>query len=211
MRYEFLIERKGNFLQSFFWRGGDPNKSNTRTQNPKIWNKEAEAHLSPRLKKKVEEWKEKIPIVKLYHSNNKFPLELRKVNKGWHKKFTSRETRCLLPAGLQWAHGAEQCSPLPLWGTQPHVSHKIMAAHNRKVAAVIHKSSSPVSPLCTPRKEVLLHACSTNNLLWKLHSHFLCTAHLKNLRLMFQHSLLVRTTTPAHHQPGTAPQMKPVK
>lgn len=130
-----------------------------------------------------------------------------------HKKSTFREKRYLLTTGLKRAHGAEQYYPLPLWGTLPNVSHKIIPAHKRKVVAVIHKSSSQIYPRCAPRKGVLLYKCSTNNLLWKLQSHFLYTAHLKNLlrRLMFQHSLLVHTTTPAHHQPGIAPQMKPVK
>lgn len=81
-----------------------------------------------------------------------------------------------------------------------------------KAAAAIHKSRSQISPLCTPRKRVQLYAYFTNNLLWKLQSHFLCTALLKNLLrwLIFQRSLYTLLLL-AHHQPGTALQVKPVK
>lgn len=62
-------------------------------------------------------------------------------------------------------------------------------AHKTKVAAVIHKRSYQISPLCARRTSVMLITYSTNHLLWKCQSHFLHKDLLKNpLRgFLFQH------------------------
>lgn len=163
-----------------------------------MWNKEVEAHFSPSEIMKNLRREGENPSCKLYHSNSTFPLELRRVSKDCYKKsiFREKKKKSLLTAGLKWAHGAEQCClPLP-WGTQPNVSHKIMAAHKRKVAAVIHKSSSQISPLRTPRKGLLSYTYYRNNLLWKLWCNFLCTALFKNL--LSSHSSTASLYTQLH-------------
>lgn len=83
----------------------------------------------------------------------------------YNKTQLSPWNRAILPALLQ--------------GNLLSVTPKGMAACKTKVAAVIHKSSNQISPLCAQRKRVILNTYSIYHLLWKCQSHFLHNALLK--------------------------------